>query len=163
MRAVDVVVRRERDHDLELLELDVDGVVVLAEEDARLAREHVGVLLQDQVDVAQRDVLHLRALAEQRDERRGELAERLEARALVGDALDVAQHDLDRREDDRRVRVLQARRDAANQRLRIGGRAAVRRPREALQQVHLRVRARCVRSRCTPAVRVHCSDCCAML
>ncbi len=53
---LDVLVRAQLDHDLELLHLDVNRIVVLAEEDAHLVRENVGALLHDQVDVAQRDV-----------------------------------------------------------------------------------------------------------
>ena len=59
VRLVDVALRGELDHDLELLHLDVDGVVVLAEEDLDLVREDRGPLLHDEVDVAQRNVLDL--------------------------------------------------------------------------------------------------------
>jgi hypothetical protein len=49
----------EPDHDVQLLQLDVDGIVVLDEEDLHLVLEDVGPLLDDEVDVAQGHVLHL--------------------------------------------------------------------------------------------------------
>jgi hypothetical protein len=49
----------ESDHDVQLLQLDVDGIVVLDEEDLHLVLEDVRPLLDDEVDVAQRHVLHL--------------------------------------------------------------------------------------------------------
>jgi hypothetical protein len=61
------------DHDVEFLQLDVDGVVVLDEEDLHLVLEDVGSLLDDQVDVPEGDVLNLRLGGEQRHQRRGQL------------------------------------------------------------------------------------------
>jgi hypothetical protein len=49
----------EPDHDVQLLQLDVDGIVVLDEEDLHLVLEDVRPLLDDEVDVAQGHVLHL--------------------------------------------------------------------------------------------------------
>ena len=66
-QGVDVVVVREADHDVQLFDLDVERVVVLAEEDAHLVREDVGPLLEQEVDVAQRDPLYLGRRGEQRD------------------------------------------------------------------------------------------------
>jgi len=36
---VDVALRRQLDHDLQLLQLDIDGVIVLAEKDLRAMRQ----------------------------------------------------------------------------------------------------------------------------
>ena len=91
---VDVAVARELDHDLELLHLDVDRVVVLAEEDLDLVREDGGPLLHDEVDVAQRHVLDLGLRREQRHQRRRHLlVQRLE-RVLARDQVHVLDHHL---------------------------------------------------------------------
>lgn len=57
-KRIDVLLRCELDHNLELLHLDVGWIIVLAEEDAHLVREGFGTLLEDEVDVAQGDPLH---------------------------------------------------------------------------------------------------------
>jgi hypothetical protein len=49
----------EPDHDVQLLQLDVDGIVVLDEEHLHLVLENVGPLLDDQVNVPQRHILNL--------------------------------------------------------------------------------------------------------
>ena len=48
------------DHDVQFLQLDVDGVVVLDKEDLHLVLEDLRPLLDDKVDVAQGNVLHLK-------------------------------------------------------------------------------------------------------
>ncbi len=45
---VDVAIRRELHKDLQFFLLDVDGVVVLAEENFNLLREQIGALLHNQ-------------------------------------------------------------------------------------------------------------------
>lgn len=69
----DVVLRRKPDHDVQLLQLDVDGVVVLDEEDLHLVLEYIGALLDDQVDVAKCDVLNFRLGREESDQWWGQL------------------------------------------------------------------------------------------
>lgn len=59
-KLVDIALTGYPDHDLEFLELDVRWVVVLAEENAELLSEDVGLLLQQEVDVAQSDILDFR-------------------------------------------------------------------------------------------------------
>ena len=78
---VDVLFRDELDHDLELLDLDVGRVVVLAEEDAHLVREGARATLQDEVDVAQRDPLDLGRRRDERDCGRARTASQLEVAA----------------------------------------------------------------------------------
>eukprot|EP00964_Phaeocystis_antarctica_P140756 scaffold105646_cov63-Phaeocystis_antarctica.AAC.1 len=124
-RLVDVALGGELDHDLELLHLDVDRVVVLAEEDLDLVREDRRSLLDDEVDVAQRYVLDLGLRREQRHQRRRHLlVERLE-RVLARDQVHVLDHDLDGGEHHRRVGVLQPRRHPLDDALGLGGRGGV--------------------------------------
>ena len=47
-------------HDVEFLQLDVDGVVVLDEEDLHFVLEDFVPLLDNEIDVAQRHVLNFR-------------------------------------------------------------------------------------------------------
>ena len=69
----DVVLRRKPDHYVQLLQLDVDGVIVLDEEDLHLVLEYIGALLDDQVDVAKCDVLNFRLGREESDQWWGQL------------------------------------------------------------------------------------------
>ena len=48
------------DHDIEFLQLDVDGVVVFDEEDLHFVLEDFVPLLDDEIDVAQRHILNFR-------------------------------------------------------------------------------------------------------
>jgi hypothetical protein len=59
-QCVDIFLAGEADHDLELLNLDVGRVIVLAEEDAHLVLKKVRSLLKEEVDVAKGDPLDLR-------------------------------------------------------------------------------------------------------
>lgn len=61
----DVPLVRQPVDDLEFSELDVDRIVVLAEEDLDVVPEYRGSPLNDQVDVAQGDVLNLVARRQQ--------------------------------------------------------------------------------------------------
>ena len=56
----DVGLTGQPDHDVQLLQLDVDRVVVLHEEDLHLVFEDVRPLLYDEIDVPQSHVLDLR-------------------------------------------------------------------------------------------------------
>ena len=56
----DVGLAGQSNHDIELLQLDVDWVVVLHEEDFHLVLEDVRPLLNDEIDVPESHVLHLR-------------------------------------------------------------------------------------------------------
>ena len=111
---VDVVLVGQHDHDLQLLQLDVDGVVVLAEEDLHLVLEHLRAALDDDVDVAQRDVLDLVLLParQQRDQRRRELLAVEVDDVLRGDVLQHEQDNLRGGEHDGGVVVVQPRDDA---------------------------------------------------
>jgi hypothetical protein len=55
----DVSLTGQPDHNVQLLQLDVDGVVVLDKEHLHLVLENVGPLLDDEVDVTQGYVLDL--------------------------------------------------------------------------------------------------------
>ena len=55
----DVGLAGQSDHDVELLQLDVDWVVVLHEEDFHLVLEDVRPLLNDEIDVPESHVLRL--------------------------------------------------------------------------------------------------------
>lgn len=61
----DVALVREAVDDLELGEFDVDGVVVLAKEHLDVVLENEGSSLDDEEDVAERDVLDLVARRQQ--------------------------------------------------------------------------------------------------
>ena len=86
----DVVLRRKPDHDVQLLQLDVDGVVVLDEEDLHLVLEDVGALLDDQVDVPECHILNFGLGGEQGHQRRGQLL------AQVGDEVGILKINLAR-------------------------------------------------------------------
>jgi hypothetical protein len=55
----DGLLRGKHDHDLKLLHLDVNGVIVLDEEHSHLVCEDVWALLHNQIDVSQCNVLNL--------------------------------------------------------------------------------------------------------
>ena len=94
--ALDVARRGEADEQLELLHLDVVGVVVLAEEDLNRRGHQVRNLLDDQTQVAQRHVAQLRALdARQRHQRVRQLVQRGFHELFVA-VLDVQQNHLHR-------------------------------------------------------------------
>mmetsp|Transcript_777 Transcript_777/g.3202 ORF Transcript_777/g.3202 Transcript_777/m.3202 type:complete len:716 (+) Transcript_777:454-2601(+) len=118
---VDVRLADQADHDLQLLQLDVDGVVVLAEEDLDLVLQDLRALLHDEVDVAQGDVLHFRLAVDERHERRRQLAAQQADGLVVGHRVHVRQDHLDRRHDDGGVRVLEARRDTLDDGLGLAG------------------------------------------
>lgn len=106
---IDVSVGSELDHNIHLLNLDVDGIVVLAEEDTNLVGENLSTLLDNQVDVTERDVLDLRVLVgEEGDERRSHLTDEGTDDVLAGDELEVDHDDLDGAEDDGGVVVLKS-------------------------------------------------------
>jgi hypothetical protein len=58
---IHVLLSRQPNHDLELLDLDVGRVVVLAEEDAHLVLEDVGSVLEEEIDISEGDPLNLRS------------------------------------------------------------------------------------------------------
>eukprot|EP00968_Pinguiococcus_pyrenoidosus_P010320 scaffold805_cov251-Pinguiococcus_pyrenoidosus.AAC.5 len=118
---VDVRLADQADHDLQLLQLDVDGVVVLAEEDLDLVLQDLRALLHDEVDVAQGDVLHFRLAVDERHERRRQLAAQQADGLVVGHRVHVRQDHLDRRHNDGGVRVLEARRDTLDDGLGLAG------------------------------------------
>jgi hypothetical protein len=64
---LDVALVGEAVDDLKLGELDVDGVVVLAEEDFDVVLEDERAALDDEVNVAKGDVLHFVARGEESD------------------------------------------------------------------------------------------------
>ena len=81
---LDVLGRGERDEQLQLLHLHVEGIVVLAEEDLDVLRQQVRHLLDDQPQVAQRHIAQLRAVhRRQRHQRTGELVQRRLRQLLV--------------------------------------------------------------------------------
>jgi len=96
------LLRGEHDEELELLQLDVERIVVLAEEDLEVLAEETLVALTDKLEVAEGHVLDLGLLGEQRDERRAELLEKLLGLLLVGlgDDVNVEHDDLARGEND---------------------------------------------------------------
>ena len=109
----DVGLRRQPDHDVQLLEFDVDRVVVLDEEHLHFVLEDVGLLLDDEVDVAQGHVLDLGLGGEEGDEGRGEfLAEGAAELGVAGEDLHHLHEDFDGREDDGGVGVGEAGGDA---------------------------------------------------
>ena len=57
-------------HDVQLLQLDVDRVVILHEEDLHFVFENVRPLLDDEIDVPESHVLDLRLRGEKGDQRR---------------------------------------------------------------------------------------------
>jgi len=63
----EVVVPGESIHDLELGELDVDRIVVLAEEDLDLVLKDRWTPLDDEEDVSESDVLNLGSRGEKSD------------------------------------------------------------------------------------------------
>mmetsp|Transcript_93534 Transcript_93534/g.261644 ORF Transcript_93534/g.261644 Transcript_93534/m.261644 type:complete len:489 (+) Transcript_93534:1040-2506(+) len=65
--------RGELDHHGDLLQLHVQGVVVLAHEHADLPLQDLRLLLHDQIDVPHHDILDLRLRREERHERRRHL------------------------------------------------------------------------------------------
>ena len=134
---VDVALRCQAHQDLQLLHLHVDGVVVLAEEHLDLVHQQVGALLHNQVDVAQGHILDLALWAlGQRHQRRGQLPAEAADCLLVGDDLQVAHHDLHRRQHHRRVGVLQTRQHTLDNVLRLGG-VAGREFGQEIQDEHL--------------------------
>ena len=56
---LDVGVADKADHHIELLQLDIDGVVVLDKEHLDVVCENLRTLLNHQVDVAKSDILNL--------------------------------------------------------------------------------------------------------
>mmetsp|Transcript_12057 Transcript_12057/g.38535 ORF Transcript_12057/g.38535 Transcript_12057/m.38535 type:complete len:250 (-) Transcript_12057:738-1487(-) len=117
---LNVALRGQQDHDLQLLHLDVDGVIVLAEEDLDLVRQDGGALLHNQTDVAQRHILDLRRRRrQQRHQRRCQLALQGADHVLVVDHVHVTQDHLDRGQHHRTVRMLQPRRHALHDALRL--------------------------------------------
>ena len=117
---LDVALRGELHHDVHLLLLHVDRVVVLAEEHADLRLQHVGTLLHDQVDVAQRHVLDLGVLVrQQRHQWRTHLAHQRADAVLAADVLHVHHHHLNGAQHHGRVAVLQTRLDTLDNGLRL--------------------------------------------
>ena len=55
------------DHDIQLLKLDIDGVIVLDEEDLDVVGQDLRALLDNQVDIAEGNVLDLGLRRKQRD------------------------------------------------------------------------------------------------
>ena len=68
----DIGLAGQSDHDVQLLQLDVDRVVVLHEENFHLVFEDVRPLLNDEIDVPQSHVLNLRLRGEKSDQGWGE-------------------------------------------------------------------------------------------
>mmetsp|Transcript_37558 Transcript_37558/g.81412 ORF Transcript_37558/g.81412 Transcript_37558/m.81412 type:complete len:424 (-) Transcript_37558:321-1592(-) len=133
---VHVALRRQHDHDLQLLHLDVDGVVVLAEEHLDLPVQDRRSLLNDEVDVAECHVLNFRLGGEERHERRGELAGERARGVGIGDDLHVLEHDLDGGEHDGGVGMLQTGHDTVDDALSLT-RIARCVPRQRIQDEHL--------------------------
>lgn len=111
-KLVHVLEVRELDHDLELLKLDVQWVLVVAEEDSYFFVEHVRPLLDDQVDVADGDVLDLGVSAHERDQRRSQLSADASDLVEALDEVHVLQDDLGGGEDNGAVGVRQIRNDS---------------------------------------------------
>ena len=105
---VDVPLRNELNDNLKLLHLDVDWIVVLAEEDLDLVLEDGRALLHDEIDVAEGNVLDLWLRVKERDERGGQLAGQVPysvgVRPVHG--FHVGEDDLHGAHDDGRVGVL---------------------------------------------------------
>mmetsp|Transcript_15997 Transcript_15997/g.41525 ORF Transcript_15997/g.41525 Transcript_15997/m.41525 type:complete len:1014 (+) Transcript_15997:689-3730(+) len=116
---VDVALVGQLDHDLQLLQLDVHGVVVLAEEHLDFMGKDLLAALHDQVDVPQRHVLDLRLCAQQRHQRRRHLLLQHLDGLLVLNELHLLHDDLHRGQHDRAVGVLQPRGDALHDALRV--------------------------------------------
>ena len=110
---------RQPDHDIHLLGLDIRRVIVLAEKDAHLVGQNVRVLLQDQIDVAQRDPLHLGLARNERDQRRRHLSHELLDKLGLARRLHMHQHDLDGAKDDSAVGMLELWHDALTYVLRL--------------------------------------------
>jgi hypothetical protein len=72
---INILVATEHDHDVDLFELDIGGVVVLAEKDFNVALEDARTLLADYLDVAEGDILDLGLGREESDHGRGQLLE----------------------------------------------------------------------------------------
>ena len=63
----DVGLTGQSDHDVQLLQLDVDRVVILHEENLHLVLEDVRPLLNDEIDIPQSHVLNLQLVGEKSD------------------------------------------------------------------------------------------------
>lgn len=103
---------RQPYHDIQLLHLDIQRVVVFAEEYPHLVRQDLGTLLQQQVDVPQRYPLHLGWGAQECHQRRRHLSDELLLQLLSPDFPEVDHDDLDRSKDDTAVDVLELRYDS---------------------------------------------------
>ena len=66
----DIGLAGQSDHDVQLLQLDVDRVVILHEEDLHFVLENVRPHLDDEIDVPESHVLDLRLRGEESDQRR---------------------------------------------------------------------------------------------
>jgi hypothetical protein len=66
-KRVDILLVGQTDHDLELFDLDIWGVVVFAEEDAHLVGEDIWPFLEEKVDVPERNPLDFRSRGDEGD------------------------------------------------------------------------------------------------
>ena len=108
---VDVALRHKLDDDLELLHLDVNGVVVFRKEDFDFTLKDARALLNDEIDIAEGNILDLGLGVQEGDERRGKLAGQVAdgiGRGTAGSAhhLHVGEDDLHSAHDDGRVGML---------------------------------------------------------
>mmetsp|Transcript_26227 Transcript_26227/g.55615 ORF Transcript_26227/g.55615 Transcript_26227/m.55615 type:complete len:290 (-) Transcript_26227:1023-1892(-) len=102
---LEVFLGDEHHHDVDLLQLHVDGIVVLAEEHLHIRREDARALLHDQPNVPQGDILDLRLAREERHQRRIQLLGEHTEHLGVVDVLHAPQDNLDGRKNHRRVCV----------------------------------------------------------
>lgn len=109
---MDIPLLRQHEDDLQLSDLDVDGIIVLAEEDTDIVLQHVRIALQNQKGVTQSQILDLGPFREERDERWGELDDEGVDDFCVGDVVEEVEEDADGGHDDGGGRVRQARGDA---------------------------------------------------
>ena len=114
---VDRLLPRQLHHNLQLLDLHVDRVVVLAEEHPDLVFEHLGHLLDHQIDAAKGHVLDLRLCTQQGHQRRRQLLRHRHRHRDVLNQRDILEDHLDGREHHRRVGVLQPGNDPLDNRL----------------------------------------------
>eukprot|EP01137_Pigoraptor_chileana_P028939 Opistho-2@13440 len=102
-----VVVGGEADHNVKLLQLDVDGVIVLDKEHLRLLAQDLGALLHNDANVAECNILDLRLGREEGNERGSELLGHRGNKCSIVNHLQVLHQNLHGAEDDGSVCVRQ--------------------------------------------------------
>mmetsp|Transcript_34025 Transcript_34025/g.78514 ORF Transcript_34025/g.78514 Transcript_34025/m.78514 type:complete len:352 (+) Transcript_34025:1119-2174(+) len=116
---IDVAFADQLDDNFQFFHFDINGIVVLAEKNFDLVLQNMRPFLHDQIDIPQRHVLNLRLRIQQGDQRRSQLPRQIANGVLIGDQLHIRQNDLDGGHDHGRVGVLQPRRDALDDPLRL--------------------------------------------